>query len=271
MKTHFLLTFSTAFIALAGTAQNEWNSMTNSTSPMYRKGNVAIGTTAPNAATHFVVQDPGGSGTKISLGNNGLIGSYAANESVMELSSPGTGSYYSMMAGTGSNRSAFTIGISTSWGLGMYSGKGPTGVTQPITFWTHGTAGMTEKMRIDIDGKVQIGQLAGGMPGNYLLYVKDGILTEKVKVAIDGTLNWADYVFAPSYKLRPLEEVEAFVTANKHLPGIPSAEEVVKEGLDLGSMDAKLLEKIEELTLYVIDLKKDMEKMKKENEALKSK
>ena len=274
MKKNLFLTLSLAFISVAGTAQNEWNSTPNSTNPMYRKGNVAIGTLGPNPSAHLVAVDPNTAlGARICFGNNGMLGSYGANESVMELSGPSgsPGSYFTMNSNNGPTRSNFTIGISTTWGMGFYSGKGSSGVTQPITFWTDGTAGMTEKMRIDIDGKVQIGSLISGMPGTYKLYVKEGILTEKVKVAIDGTANWSDYVFAPSYKLRPLEEVEAFINKNQHLPGVPSAEEVVKDGLDLGSMDAKLLEKIEELTLYVIELKKDMDKMKKENEALKTK
>lgn len=93
-------------------------------------------------------------------------------------------------------------------------------------------------------------------PTGYSLYVQDGILTEKVKVAVKTTTDWRDYVFENDYKLKSLEEVETFVKTNKHLPGIPSAKEVVANGLDLATMDAKLLEKIEELTLYMIELKK---------------
>ena len=109
-------------------------------------------------------------------------------------------------------------------------------------------------------GKVLIGDpnLAGfkGTPGAYQLYVQGGILTEKVKAAVATTNDWSDYVFAKDYKLKSLKEVELFVKANKHLPNVPSAQEVVKEGIDLVKMDAKLLEKIEELTLYLIELDK---------------
>jgi hypothetical protein len=66
-----------------------------------------------------------------------------------------------------------------------------------------------------------------------------------------------------------LNEVEEFVNANKHLPEVPSAQEVSDNGIDVASMDAKLMQKIEELTLYIIDLKKDNEHMKKEIEGLK--
>jgi hypothetical protein len=109
-------------------------------------------------------------------------------------------------------------------------------------------------------GKVLIGDpnLAGfkGTPGTYQLYVQGGILTEKIKAAVATTNDWADYVFAKEYKLRSLKEVEKFVRINKHLPNVPSAQEVVKEGIDMAKMDAKLLEKIEELTLYLIELDK---------------
>lgn len=117
--------------------------------------------------------------------------------------------------------------------------------------------------------KVIIGTVAS-TPGNYKLYVQDGILTERVKVAIDGTANWADYVFAPDYKLMPLEEVEAFVKENKHLPNVPSAEKMVENGLDVATSDAKLMEKIEELTLYLIEMKKEISTLKAENASIKA-
>jgi len=104
-------------------------------------------------------------------------------------------------------------------------------------------------------GKVLIGNVT--TPGNYQLYVEQGILAERVKVALKSTSHWADYVFLPSYKLMPLTEVEAFIKKNNHLPNVPSAEEVRKEGIDMATMDSKLLEKIEELTLYMIELKKE--------------
>ena len=109
-------------------------------------------------------------------------------------------------------------------------------------------------------GKVLIGNVTS--PGNYKLYVEQGILSEKVRVALKSTSYWADYVFAPDYKLMPLKEVEEFVEKNRHLPNVPSAEEVVRDGIDMATMDAKLLEKIEELTLYLIDLKKENENLK---------
>lgn len=129
-------------------------------------------------------------------------------------------------------------------------------------------------MNIGTDGKVAIGQSLiwpHNTPGSYKLYVQDGILTEKLKVANIGTGSWADFVFANDYELMPLSNVEAFVKKNKHLPEIPSAEEVSKDGIDMVTMDAKLLQKIEELTLYVIDQQKQIASQNKEIELLKKK
>ncbi|MCB0401819.1 MAG: hypothetical protein KDD41_07030, partial [Flavobacteriales bacterium] len=98
----------------------------------------------------------------------------------------------------------------------------------------------------------------GTFNGDYTLYVAKGILTERVKVALRSSSEWADYVFADDYQLMPLQEVEAFVASNNHLPGVPSAEEVHASGIDVATMDAKLLEKIEELTLYIIEMEKQI-------------
>lgn len=111
----------------------------------------------------------------------------------------------------------------------------------------------------------------GVATGGYNLLVKGGILTEKVKVAlaVAGT-DWADYVFEPSYKLMPLEAVEAFTKENKHLPNVPSADEMINSGLDVAQTSKMFMEKIEELTLYMIDLNKEVKALKAENEALKA-
>lgn len=95
--------------------------------------------------------------------------------------------------------------------------------------------------------------------GNYKLYVADGVMTEKVKVAWRNSADWADYVFEEKYPLMPLAELRNFVRTNKHLPNIPSAEEVTENGFDLAQMDAKLLEKIEELTLYLLEQQKQID------------
>ena len=120
-------------------------------------------------------------------------------------------------------------------------------------------------MRIAADGKISMGSVT--TPAGYKLYVESGILTEKVKVAVKTSGEWSDYVFAPEYKLTKLPEVEAFIKSHQHLPGVPSAEEVVANGIDMAKMDAKLLEKVEELTLHLIEMNKKMEAMQQKLDA----
>ncbi len=82
--------------------------------------------------------------------------------------------------------------------------------------------------------------------------------------------SWADYVFDKDYALPNLYDVETYYTTHKHLPNIPSAKEVADHGIELGAMNAKLLEKIEELTLYILQQHKDFNALKKEMAEIKS-
>ena len=84
---------------------------------------------------------------------------------------------------------------------------------------------------------------------------------------VDLNVPGPDYVFEKNYDLRPLTEVEAYINQNKHLPEIPAAKEMEKDGVNLGEMNMMLLKKVEELTLYMIDLKKENEAQRKQNEA----
>lgn len=81
---------------------------------------------------------------------------------------------------------------------------------------------------------------------------------------------WADYVFASDYKLQPLSEVEKFIQENKHLPNIPSEKEIVENGIDVAQMQEKHMQKIEELTLYVIDLEKQNKELQKRLEKIEA-
>jgi len=98
------------------------------------------------------------------------------------------------------------------------------------------------------------------------LAVNGTITTQKVKVTLTG---WSDYVFNSDYHLRPLHEVEQYIQQNHHLPEVPSAEEVKKDGLDMGDNQATLLKKIEELTLYVIEMEKNQKQQQQEIQQLK--
>ena len=97
----------------------------------------------------------------------------------------------------------------------------------------------------------------------YNLAVRGGIITEKVRVATSGTPFWADFVFEPTYKLRSLGELEKFIQINKHLPEIPSTSDVTKNGIDLAETQALLLQKVEELSLYVIEQNKKIKTLER--------
>jgi len=93
----------------------------------------------------------------------------------------------------------------------------------------------------------------------YKLSVNGNIRSKEVVVES----GWADYVFEKSYSLRPIAELERFISENKHLPNIPTAKEIEEKGLNLGDLQKKMMEKIEELTLYIIQQQKEIDVLKK--------
>jgi hypothetical protein len=100
------------------------------------------------------------------------------------------------------------------------------------------------------------------------LFVNGGILAERMKLAINGTTEWPDYVFEPTYQLTSLEDVEIYIQEKGHLPGIPSAEQVVRQGMDVEEISILLLQKIEELTLHTIELQKKINQLEEAQQNL---
>ena len=98
---------------------------------------------------------------------------------------------------------------------------------------------------------------------SYSLFVKGGIRAERIKLDIASNNGWADYVFDKQYHLMEIHELKEYIKHNKHLPGVPSQEEVKVNGIDVAEMNKILLSKIEELTLYIIELNSDLESIKK--------
>ncbi|CAA7389971.1 nitrogenase component 1 family protein [Chryseobacterium fistulae] len=111
------------------------------------------------------------------------------------------------------------------------------------------------------DGNSYIG-IQDGSRGTWVKFLNNGVARFDGKIyakEVEIKANvWADYVFKKGYKLKPLEEVEKYIEEKGHLPNIPSAEEVSRDGINLAEMNTKLLEKIEELTLYSIEQNKQI-------------
>jgi hypothetical protein len=151
-------------------------------------------------------------------------------------------------AQTGSDKRAFTIRT-----VGALNANAP----NTLEFWDpNGNGNAYFTMPVRIGGSwADVNILNSG----YDLYVEGGIRATSVKV--DAYANWPDFVFESSYDLLSLKETEQYIQENKHLPGVPSAAEVTEEGIELAEMNAILLQKIEELTLHLIEMQKQFNQL----------
>ncbi|PKP45987.1 MAG: hypothetical protein CVT95_07790 [Bacteroidetes bacterium HGW-Bacteroidetes-12] len=155
-------------------------------------------------------------------------------------------------------------------------------------------AGAASALRFNEGGSIDLWTITSGPAGSIIapadinkgLHIANngnvGIGTTAVndaKLSVEGIIRarrvlvnvtpWADYVFEPTYQLMSISQLENYVTANKHLPNMPTAEQVEKEGADLGEINRVLVEKVEELTLYIIELNKRMELLEVEKNTKK--
>jgi hypothetical protein len=121
-------------------------------------------------------------------------------------------------------------------------------------------------MQIDGNGNVGIGTGANTLTEK--LEVNGKIRTSEVLITLD---NWKDCVFYDNYNLMPLPELEVYINQNKHLPDVLSEKEIIETGLPAGEMSKIHMQKIEELTLYIIELNKIVQKQQEEIEKLKVK
>lgn len=192
------------------------------TNPLYTQSKVGIGTTAPSARLDVRSSSGGATGPALSV-------------------SMGQGS---LVQGGPNYTNAFEV--KNVW----------TGFTNSVTYLdfvvaADGIVNVRNKMRIGANA-------ANGTYSNYALSVDGRIIAKECVIQIT---DWADYVFAENYALRPLNEVEQFINTNKHLPEIPSEKQVLEEGVGLGEMNKLLLKKVEELTLYIIDQDKRLKEL----------
>jgi len=193
------------------------------------------------------------SGTTVNSGNL----SFADGTQSIQFANPGTTPapmMFMFRSGT-TNTARMVIAHSPSfptWGL-QYADSG-----DQFDFLGAGTSRMSINLS---NGNVGIGVVSPV----YKLEVCGTIRAKEVRVET----GWCDYVFEKDYKLRTVDELDKYISENKHLPGIASANEVETEGLNVGEMNKAMMEKIEELTLYVIQLSKDNKRLQEEIDALK--
>jgi len=202
------------------------------------QGNVGIGTTIPKQMLHIV-------------DGNILISCASTNRA------PGSANGSLLFGDTASTTDPFG-----EWGIEYMSGETE---MNGLNFWKPATSShntMNYCLFLKDNGNIGIGT---NNP-QAKLAVNGEILAKSVRVNT-GSTYWPDYVFGNDYNLMSLRELELYVNAHKHLPGIPSAQEVEEQGdVDLGAMNALLLEKVEELTRYVIDLQNQIDELKKGKE-----
>lgn len=212
-----------------------------------------------NGENGFYFQNEAGANTRMFVGLNG---SYAGRVGI------GTVFPESALDVVGDAKLSGDFRLANSKGIGWNTpGKyGAIVNTDANLLFYTGTAAYNERLRIEANGNVAIGTATNSK--NYKLAVEGTIGARRLKVTQE---SWADYVFDSAYRLPSLREVEHFIQQNKHLPEVPSAAVVKEEGLDVGNNQALLLKKIEELTLYIIEQNKKMEKLEQQVATLQQK
>lgn len=154
--------------------------------------------------------------------------------------------------------SSLTIeGVSYSSKVQPESYVNPSGISLARNIWVTGSQSNYFKSNVGI----------GTNNPKKLLDVAGTIHAQNIEIDLTG---WSDFVFDTDYKLPSLKEVEAHIQEYKHLPNIPSEKQVKEEGINIGEMQVKLLQKIEELTLYVIKQEKRIQEVEKELKESKS-
>ncbi len=215
-------------------------------------GNVGIGTLNPSWYGH------GGTNRVLEI-NNSSIDINSQSHLILTTGSTTANSSVGTITWVASN-SQFNKGVAFI-GCSLAPNSTSVAPSSIMSFFTRNVSDQywMERMKITETGDVCIGtpNTAG-----YKLSVNGNIRAKEIKVEV---ANWPDYVFFPAYTPSSLSELEGYIKQNQHLPEIPSAAEVKEKGLNLGDMNVKLLKKVEELTLYIIELEKRMKKLEEIN------
>lgn len=268
------------------------------TNKIEQTGNVGIGTTTPLSKLNIVHQTESSDKGALIIGNGSAPNlRFGYNTTYSWIQAHGTAPLYINELGNDLilNRSAGNVGIGTTTPTNKLDVRGNVTIDngQNATIFTGvGTAelnryltlinstGLSSASGLKAGGILVSDAYAYANPGKNDLVVKGTIsvgatTSQGHKLAVAGSViaesvtvklksTWPDYVFEDNYKLRSLIETEAFIKSNKHLPGIPSQKQVEEEGVNLGEMNRQLLEKVEELTLHLIDEQKARVAMEKE-------
>ena len=228
---------------------SQWAGSTTTSGTIYRFGNVGIGLSNPSHNLH------------VKASFNPSFGVTNNQSAKLEIGVASCSNCFSTLAV--SRDAVIRTGGTNSGKLVIVNGA-----QKDIVFGIGTSTSHSEIMRLLNGGKVKIGDVT--TPGNYKLYVEDGILTEELTLALKSSGNWADYVFDENYQLMDMQSLEQYISKNKHLPGIPSGSEIYNQGgIALKDITVLQMEKIEELTLYLIEAHKRLIDLENEMADLK--
>ncbi|CAM1344757.1 hypothetical protein [Tenacibaculum amylolyticum] len=258
-SNHGLLSWDTNKTIIGALSNNDLSLHANNSEKMIIKadGTVGIGTNAPNGKLDL--------GGRVGAKRGLKIGDYIELNEREDINNAGVLGFNSVI--DDQNISKFKpiwTGSSSSSGMIMSMASGG---RSDLTFYGYdwGTDNtprsldeFTKVLHLSTKGQVSIGTT--NTPSNYKLAVAGKIISEEITVKLQSA--WPDYVFTNDYKLPTLKEVEQHIKEKGHLENIPSAKEVQENGIKLGEMNKKLLEKVEELTLYTIQQQKEIEELK---------
>ncbi len=258
MKKSFKLLITIICVVCTSSAYAQWTTSGSNVSLTTTTNNVIVGPVPATPANLHV--NSANTTTKLTVENTS-----GGSNTYTGIQFKGTSSYdvYSNVVYQNCG-SAFHISP-TAGGQGIHLGGGMIYFSSNPTFYCT-TSGPTYS-KYYFDGATSIGTTKSA--NGYKLSVGGSIMCEELVVKLQA--NWPDFVFSPQYKLRPLSEVKTFIAENKHLPDVPAACEVEKNGVATGEMLTIQMKKIEELTLYLIQMQEENEALKKRIEALEVK
>ena len=293
---NLLFGFFLSLLATSGLYAQQWASSDSNSVYNTNPGYVGIGTNSPKFLVDLndTIDDYNLRLTRNSIYNNWLYFSnnnqYGAS-GLRFLNDQGIGSQV-VLGGSSNyffpNEFAFdqimgSIAFSARTGFIDFRTVGPFSSNSAMRILNNGNVGIgmsTPTVKLDVNGTIHSGKIFVDKAGSItrtdfdtisLLAVNGTAVFEKARVAAP-TSAWPDYVFEPDYQQPSLESLEQFIKLNKHLPDVPSASDVKKDGFDVGENQSVLLKKIEELTLIIIEQNKQQESLKdiitKQNERM---